>query len=203
MKSRSSVATQPPLPWFSPWRVSAFSLSLDITVTCVSHAVRNLALKYCCIFFFCVSSCGKVLHYLSGFKVIKQLGSQWEALGCFSFPRFLKSLLYVTALYLSSRKCLAEAVCCLSTTLLKSRLVIHHKNKTKKTGELQLPVSLYSKYELLFAWFCLSQAVSLNIRVKHVHAQQKLCLLSISNSNLYEVEYTVRHSVNPSVCVFF
>lgn len=41
---------------------------------------------------FCASSYGKVLHYLAGFKVMKQLGSQWEALACFSFLSFLKCL---------------------------------------------------------------------------------------------------------------
>lgn len=32
--------------------------------------------------YYFVSSCCKVLHYLEGCKVIKQLGSQWETLSC-------------------------------------------------------------------------------------------------------------------------
>lgn len=42
---------------------------------------------------FCVSSRCKVLHYLAGFKVIKQLVCQWEApgvLGVFFIPDVFK-----------------------------------------------------------------------------------------------------------------
>lgn len=93
------------LPYLISWFFSSssleyayFAIKLNISVwTSPTSLATTLASIWqdICGLLFCVFSCYNVLHYLTGFKVIKQLGSQREALSCtwgvFSFLGIFKA----------------------------------------------------------------------------------------------------------------